>query len=335
LKELALNTRAGHENILNELNKHIPELIFRFAQIKHSEGCTGNNLENSKNCHEAYDLNGCENSKYVWRMLKKGSADNYDMTVAASPTLAYEGVGAGYAYNCRFGVAMGSQEGSEYTFTCVTGSKYLFGCVGLNNKQYCILNKQYTKEDYEEMREKIIRHMSDMPYVDKMGRVYKYGEFFPVEISPFAYNESIATEYFPIPKETVLSLGYKWHEPEERSYTVTLENQNIPNNIQEVTDEITKETIACAHKDTDCGQNCTTAFRIIPRELQFYREQNIPLPTLCPSCRHYERLKQRNPMNLWHRKCMKAGCENEFETTFAPDRQETVYCESCYQKEVL
>ena len=27
-------------------------------------------------------------------------------------------------------------------------SSYLFGCVGLSNKEYCIFNKQYTKEEY-------------------------------------------------------------------------------------------------------------------------------------------------------------------------------------------
>ena len=28
-------------------------------------------------------------------------------------------------------------------------------------------------------------------------------------------------------------------------------------------------------------------------------------------------------------------CPNEFETTFAPDRPEIVYCESCYNSEVV
>ncbi|KKP59766.1 MAG: hypothetical protein UR55_C0020G0001, partial [Candidatus Nomurabacteria bacterium GW2011_GWF1_34_20] len=52
------------------------------------------------------------------------------------------------------------------------------------------------------------------------------------------------------------------------------------------------------------------------------------------NCRHYERLSQRNPMKLWHRSCMKEGCTNEFETSYAPERSEIVYCEKCYQQEV-
>ena len=77
-----------------------------------------------------------------------------------------------------------------------------------------------------------------------------------------------------------------------------------------------------------------TAFRILPEDLKFYRRMNLPLPRLCPNCRHYQRLKQRNPLKLWHRKCMKEGCTNEFETSYAPNRPEIVYCEKCYQQEV-
>jgi hypothetical protein len=43
--------------------------------------------------------------------------------------------------------------------------------------------------------------MNNNPYIDKKGRVYRYGEFFPMEISPFAYNETIAQEHFSLTKE--------------------------------------------------------------------------------------------------------------------------------------
>jgi hypothetical protein len=46
------------------------------------------------------------------------------------------------------------------------------------------------------------------------------------------------------------------------------------------------------------------------------------------------RIKRVNPPKLWHRKCMKEGCQNEFETSYAPERPEIVYCEKCYQQEV-
>jgi hypothetical protein len=77
----------------------------------------------------------------------------------------------------------------------------MFGCAKLRHKKYCILNKQYSKEEYYEMVEKVKKHMNEMPYVDKKGRVYKYGEFFPAELSPFGYNETLAHDFFPLEKE--------------------------------------------------------------------------------------------------------------------------------------
>jgi len=45
-----------------------------------------------------------------------------------------------------------------YSMFCI-GAKHCFGCVGIKNKEYCIFNKQYTKEQYEELVPKIINHM--------------------------------------------------------------------------------------------------------------------------------------------------------------------------------
>jgi hypothetical protein len=61
---------------------------------------------------------------------------------------------------------------------------------------------------------------------------------------------------------------------------------------------------------------------------------NIPIPRLHPDERYKRRLALRNPMKLWHRKCMKEGCQNEFETTYAHGRPEVVYCEDCYKHEI-
>ena len=91
---------------------------------------------------------------------------------------------------------------------CQTSSD-LFGCVGMRSKQYCILNKQYSKDEYARLVKKIKEHMIMMPYVDPLGREYKYGEFFPPEFSPFAYNQSIAPEHFPLTKDEAIGRGFR------------------------------------------------------------------------------------------------------------------------------
>ncbi len=87
------------------------------------------------------------------------------------------------------------------------------------------------------------------------------------------------------------------------------------------------------NSETKVCQNCKKDFIIEP-ELRYYRMMKIPIPQICPNCRHYQRIKMWSSVHLWHRKCMKPGCANEFETSYAPDRPEIVYCESCYNQEV-
>ena len=57
------------------------------------------------------------------------------------------------------------------------------------------------------------------------------------------------------------------------------------------------EVIGCAHAG-DCMYGCINAFRMIQRELEFYKKINLPLPRLCPNCRHYGRLAKLNPLRL-------------------------------------
>jgi hypothetical protein len=156
------------------------------------------------------------------------------------------------------------------------------------------------------------------------------------------YNETIAQEYFPLNKEEALKQGYLWEDGEKRNYKINIENKDIPDDIQDITDNIINKVIACEHSGK-CKEQCTEAFKIIPEEFKFYKRMNLPLPRLCPNCRHYQRLKLRNPLKLWERKCMCEGknhfhgaekCEIEFKTSYAPDRPEIIYCEKCYQQEV-
>lgn len=335
----------GDYNFITEKKKEFETLklgsIHKFAHIINSIDVSGNNLENTKNCHFCYDLtDGAENCKYTfWGGMKM--KDSYD----AGPGVAmgehfYEMFDTGGGNNLFFDSVVYYSYDVEYSFNCYNSSN-LFACIGLRSKNYCIFNKQYSKEEYFETITKMKKQMMDMPYVDKGGRTYRYGEFFPIELSPFCYNETVAYDYFPLEKAEVLAFKYSWKDTEIRNYKPTILSKDLPDNISDVSDTITGEIIGCEHGG-DCKDRCTIAYKILPEELAFYRRLNIPLPRLCYGCRHYGRLHKRNPMKLWHRQCMcekdhnnhKGKCQVEFETSYAPDRPEIVYCEKCYQNEV-
>ena len=203
----------------------------------------------------------------------------------------------------------------QYTQHCHS-SKHLFGCISLRNGEYCILNKQYSKEKYQDLKAKIIEHMK---------ATGEYGEFYPASYSPFGYNETVAPEHYQLTKEDAIKNGFRWQDNIQRTVgKETVSPEHIPDSILEIQDSITSEVLACI--------NCKRNYKIIPNEMLFYRQMHIPIPRRCFHCRHAARIKRRNPFKLWHRKCAK--CDNEFETSYSPERPEIVYCEQCYQAEV-
>ncbi|MBP7804647.1 MAG: hypothetical protein KA052_00285 [Candidatus Pacebacteria bacterium] len=327
-----LDTWEGVQRAQKEYDEFILLYPRRFAYIFHSLNSTGDMLTDAKNSKYCFSAEAPENCRYFDNGAKP--KDSYDINTAGEMTDCYEGITIDHSHLNHFGIYSVKSQDIRYTQQCHS-SKHLFGCVSLRNGNYCILNKQYTKEEYEELIPRIIAHMNEMPYVDKAGCVYKFGEFYPGEQSMYGYNESIASEEFPMTKEDILARGYNWQDKIQRTTgKETLTPDKIPQAIDEVPDTLVNEILVCE----SCGRN----YKVIQNELIFYRKLGVPVPRRCFHCRHALRQKRRNPFRLWHRQCMCTKdnhehadiCDNQFETTYAPERPEIIYCEGCYQKEV-
>ena len=336
--------RALYEQFF-ELQKRIP---VKYMHGRKNITAFGDYIYGTKNVRRSFEVVDAENIAYS-QTIAWNTKDSYDYTSwGLNSELIYESVSVGE--NCRnvkfsFDCWPACSD-MEYCLNCHSSSN-LFGCVGLKKKEYCILNKQYSKEDYLELHTKIIEHMSAMPYRDRMGREYRYGEMFPSEFSPLAYTETAAHEDFPVSKEEATRQGFLWREPSPREFQITVSSDDLPDHIHDTSVAITREIIGCVQ--------CHRAYRILPAEFAFYKKYEIPLPRFCFPCRHTKRLRLRNPFRLRHAQCQCAGkksengiyqnqsphfhgdskCPNEFETSYAPDRPDIVYCEACYQAEVV
>lgn len=325
LESYKLSSFSGVEKAREEYEEFILKVPrkYIFTYVGTPE-CTGDILLRCKNTKDSFVMRKTENCRYYDFGAK--SKDSYDVTMSGELSQCYECIVADHSQMNLFGIFTVKSQDIYYTQHCHS-SKNLFGCSQLRNSKYCILNKQYTKEEYEELVPKIIAHMNEMPYVDKKGNVYKYGEFYPAELSVFGYNETIAPEQFPLSREDAIAEGYKWQDNLQRTVSKeTLKPEEIPDALADVPDTIVNEVLACI----ECNRN----YKIVPNELTFYKKMNIPIPHRCFHCRHKARLAKRNPFKLWHRSCMKEGCTNEFETSYAPERPEIVYCEKCYLAEI-
>jgi len=292
-----------------EFEKMRKETKQRAVHNLNCENVTGDHMYNCRNCensYEGFNSEDCVNS------ISLGDATSiYSCYSAGWPNCP------GPAYMCTVSracqdIAFGNYNWFSSKLRYCEGLNTCdscFGCIGLRHKKYCILNKQYSKEEYESLVPKIIEHMR---------ATGEWGAFPANQLSAFAYNETAAQDFFPLTKEEALKMGFKWHDEEEKTKkTATAE---IPENIKDVPDTFLKEILAC--------EKCKSNYKIIEPELRFYKETNLPIPRLCPDCRYKERAEKRNPFILFKRKC--SNCGTETNSTLSPDRPEIVYCEKCY-----
>ena len=102
-------------------------------------------------------------------------------------------------YNCIF-ISWWSN-----LFYCYNMSlcSYCIWCVWLKNKSYCILNKQYTKEEWEELADKIF---------SQMEKDWILWDFFPWNINPYYFNDTIASLIWNFKKEEIKKDWYLWRE---------------------------------------------------------------------------------------------------------------------------
>jgi len=313
LNSYQLNSFSGYLKAKKEFNDFIMKFPHRYASLQNCVDCTGEYLMQSKNTKDSFVAIRSENSRF----FQRGDTvkESYDCLSGGEHELAYESNNADNSRLAAFTNYCHKCIDTFYSDSCQS-CENIFGCVGLKKASYCIFNKQYTKEEYFILRDKLIKHMKE---------TNEYGEFFPINFSVFGYNETIAQNEYTLTKAKATELGYKWQD--EVQFTKGLETTTqIPDKIEDVPDQIVDEILKCI--------TCQRNYKITVQELKLYRKGSIPIPRECFYCRLSEIQKLQGPMKIWHRKCMKEGCSNEFETSYSPDRPEIVYCEKCYQQEI-
>jgi hypothetical protein len=272
----------------------------------------------------------CEGNRYCFTLSpSEKNVSSMDLTMGGIGELLYNCTQpGGENYYLRMCIMCRKSHDLTYCIDCFLCHD-CFGCTGLKNKEYCVLNMQYSKEEYEKLVPRIIEQMrkEEWPAMKSgSGAVCtSWGQFFPVHMTPFAYNESMAMFYFPLSKDEVLRRGWKWEEPPEHHEISGAEDaRTLPDSIDEASDNVWKKVWRC----TETGR----PFKIIPQELTFYRLARQPLPRLHPDVRMERRRAMLNPYRLFDRTCQKCGVA--IKTSYAPERSEVVYCEKCYLKTV-
>lgn len=315
-KEYAELTPEKISKLKKELDRLKLSLPHPYAHLYNCENCTGEFSSNCKNCFSAFDANDSEDCKYIYFCPKAIHSQDCMFNAPFGPELCYN-LCASVAL--KFSMAnflFWYGESVFYSIEC-HHSNNVFGCVSLRHNDYCILNKQYSKEEYLKLVPRIIEHMR------KTG---EWGEYLHPSLSAFGYNETIAQEYFPLTKEEALKKGWSWKE--EEPGTEKAENNKIEKqtevSIKDPDEKILNTIFYC--------EISSKAYKIIPEELKFYRTQGLPLPKICPDERHYARVREHDVLTLFTRKC--DHCKKEIQTIYKPSSPLKILCEDCYLKEV-
>ena len=291
-----------------------------------AENCRGDYLKNCKDCIEVYCASDSENVWYAFFPVKnRDCLDVFGMDLEHS----YFTFAGGNSYNCHFCFAAWDNcKDVHYSDYCFFDCEALFGCVGLKRKKYCILNKQYTKEEYEMLVPKLIEHMKANG---------EWGEYFPKEMSPFAYNESVSFTHQPLTQEQVEARGLRWRTMAEQG---KYEGPEItPESIEEYKDptkaqELLAQVLTC--------QKTGQPYRLIAQELAFLLRHGLPVPRVAPRQRYLDMLARMNPQHQQERQCQNPvkeetgrPCENRFFTSHPESSGAIVYCQDCYRKEMV
>ena len=238
-----------------------------------SEWCTGQNILNSRNVSHGYYSNNVFVAHNVILFWSTSTSEYiYDAITGWSPlgTHIY-----GWVSNSGEHIYCGSHcEDCAYVYYSydIENCSFCLWCIGLKNKSYYILNKQYTKEEWYAKVDEIFLQME---------RGWQLWGFFPATMNPFYFNDTAA--YLidnSFTKEEVTKLWYlrrdepikvdipEWAVIVKSSELWQFESVNEQWNWK-LDETVCKRVIIDENGD---------AYRIIPMELEFLQKHGLPLP---------------------------------------------------------
>jgi hypothetical protein len=282
-----------------------------------SSNVNGVNIRFSNDIFDCVEINNSQNIRHSDSVLSHNDSMDILFSGGNSHHL-YGDINIGsQSSGVRFSISSKFCTDCEFIFNCKNLND-CFMCFGLQNKSYCVLNKQYTKEEYYKIVDSIkVEMLNREEYNDGPG----------LEFSAQAYNFSLSMVSYPLSDEEIKNIGgYVANDPDTNAGSIDIIKYiDVPQTINEVSDDILTKAIQCSVTGRP--------FRVIKSEVDFYRQMNLPLPIVHPSIRMENQYKVASPGKKYKATCAK--CLKDIESIFDTKDNYILYCEKCYQKEVV
>jgi hypothetical protein len=172
--------QGEYEKLVRELRMDMSAAMVRFEEFRKTqphravdavncEQSTGDHMINCKDCHDVFVFKDSEGSRYC--AFCEGNIFCMDANFSNGGELQYHSTNLVKNYHVLFANLAWYDKNCVYITSCFNSTN-LFGCIGMKKNEYCIFNKQYTKEEYEVLVPRIIDHMR------KTG---EWGNYYPVQ----------------------------------------------------------------------------------------------------------------------------------------------------------
>lgn len=219
-KEWDFSSLKNYERAKKTFKKMMKEAAWhRALQIDKSENCTGNYIRNSKDLENCFLLSFHENCANV-SFCGPNAKTILDSLGTVGAELAFYCSLPVFSYEAKFCFSVSHSRFVEYS-AYLQNCEHCFGCCGLMNEKYCIFNKQYSKEEYFVLKEKIIEHMK---------KTDEWGKFFPGHFAPNPYDESYSGYHFPLSENEKQKNNFRTAPLIEKISVKTAEITEIPDN---------------------------------------------------------------------------------------------------------
>jgi hypothetical protein len=252
--------------------KFVKEIVIGkpYVRMINTENSDGNFLINTKNCHECFDVEDAEDCMY-YRIGANGCKDVIDShAIVDGSQLIYGNVSTTESYNCHNVIGCWTTKDSCYS-EFIQGCANCVGCISLRYKKNCVLNKQYTEDEYKKIRAHIIKELGDY-----------YGNPFPFELAPFSYQESAFKDYSSLAKKEVELIGWRYGEEKKPEAGYYESVSKLPDDINGLKDNEIDIIFLC--------EKSKKPIKIIPQEIRLLKKIQAPLPRNHHEVRHQERI---------------------------------------------
>ncbi|EKE26116.1 MAG: hypothetical protein ACD_4C00428G0001 [uncultured bacterium (gcode 4)] len=218
--------------------------------------------DNVENWNFIYNVNNGRNVMFAWTI--EWNVNFFDAASCWSPRgNDYYWVISAWAWDNYFCSTDIIWWTNIYYSYYLENCSFCLGCIWLKNKTYCILNKEYSKEEWYEIADKIFAQM------DKGWILW---DFFPWDLNPFYFNDTVAyllDDSFT--KEEVIKDWHLWRDEKIKAdiseWVEVIEAKNL--DITNYDESILEKVIL----DSDWNY-----YRIIKMEYDFLKKYNLPLP---------------------------------------------------------